>query len=245
MHFRGVKWNLQPICATLSNVNRNGTNEHKCIPCIPPMTSEPKVIAFSNTWHLENDATRILLHQDIYSEEKTSLFIIEYAPDTNLNNIISTDSVELSEVDYDFSELSDEVKKCIVNSVWDNDVCLLYAEWHEWYVLYCASGRCLIVTSDRVVCEIADEHSNYQSGDCSCDLFTLSNGDLLIRNSGDVQSCLLFTTGNPKVLSHEMDHDECEKLDYEICSTCCTNIQDLEMKMIDDFEFVPVEGCEF
>ena len=204
------------------------------------MSCNPKIIAFSDSWHLNNDDTRILLHQDKYSEGKTSLFIIEYDTNTKLEEINEMNTEELENNEYKFDELEDN----IIDIISKETRCTLYKKWQNWFIIYFSNGHCMITTNDKIICEIEDEDTNYQSGDCKCELFTLNNGDMLIRNSGDVQSCILFTYHDPKVLTHELDHDECEQLDYEICSTCCTDVQDLEMRMIDDFVFAPVNSCE-
>lgn len=73
-----------------------------------------------------------------------------------------------------------------------------YIKWSsDKYIVYWDLGASMIVSNDDVFAICHDKYSDFQSGDVSCLLYILENGDRLIVNCGDVESCILFTMHDP------------------------------------------------
>ena len=70
-------------------------------------------------------------------------------------------------------------------------------KFHCYWILYFSHGSFAVFTKQQIIYQYLDIDMTYQSGDQHSMLIELSNGDLIIQNSGDVESCLLFSVYQP------------------------------------------------
>lgn len=206
--------------------------------------SNPQIIAISNTDTLINDSNRILFRYHYYYKSIYKLYLVEYCENTKLKKIYLSGGFDLGNDECkltlnDFPDLDENIKLYISEFIKKNPDYVSYINWGKYVVIYLSSGSVLVVSNNKIECELNDPECNYQNGDCSCKLFMLNNGDLLIVNDGDVCSCILLTINSPQLYVHDIVHDEDECSEYTDCNNCyiCNTDQpDLTMKMLDGLD---------
>ena len=84
--------------------------------------------------------------------------------------------------------------------------------------IFSGCGSSAIIYGKEIIDVMEDLDTSYQSGDAESQYFALENGDIVIRNFGDVASIILFSHHQPKVYLYDIDDDNAndDLLEYRI-----------------------------
>jgi hypothetical protein len=209
------------------------------------MATKPKVIAISDTANVLNTSNKILFYQHDWNENTHKFYMVEYNQDTHLDDLTSCDTIDLESTKMsmdDFPDIDSNIKTHIENFIGNTKYEIehtVFIPWGIYTVVYLTGGSILIVTNTEIVYEYDDKDTTYQTGDGSCELYLLSNGDMLIRNHGDVTSSILFTLNYPQLYLHDLKHDEdkcCDDGEDDTCFICNNHEVELSMDIIKDLE---------
>jgi hypothetical protein len=146
-----------------------------------------------------------------------------------------------SELRFDTNDvpiLNDKVLKFIKELESENECGShpVYIPFHnnncERWIVYYSAGNSCIVSETEILDVCYDENTSYQSGDGCCALYNINNGDKLIVNYGDVESCILFTSGVINVYEYKNLHTEETCENTKRCKLCSAINNKRYMKLI-------------
>ena len=158
----------------------------------------------------------------IYSQNTN---ILDLTTNTDLkqypiNNISNTE----------FPNLNNDMLKFIQEFKDNYEYKSYYIKWNNYIILYNAQGDTAIISNTDVIQVDKNENYSYQIGDRDCCIFTLLNGDLLIRNRGDVSSTTIYTNNSIKLYEYDID--------------CCIPRTKTHQEPYDYDENCTIENCE-
>lgn len=188
----------------------------------------PSIVGLPDTISYVNDNGKLLFAPGFYVK---TFYMIDYGEPISVIKDTDIDDFLISS-----SKLSEFVEGSMLEYATqfvDYFKTVILIPWNTYYILYDSSGDISIIDNDKVVVELEDKETSFQKGDGESIVEELSNGDLLIRNGGDVSSCVLITMRNVQVYKCKYDVG-CEGEEGCKCDDCADIDNKLSISMIDE-----------
>ena len=197
------------------------------------MSLTPSIIGLPGTISYVSGNGKLLFAPGFYAK---TFYMIDF---NTQNNVFVIKDTDITDFMIESSKLSNIIGKgpMLEYALQFEDYYkkIILIPWYNYFILYESSGDISIITKDKVVVELEDEETSFQTGDGGSIVEELSNGDLLILNGGDVSSCVLITMKNVSVYKC-VYKVECEGEEGCKCDDCADIDNKLSLSMVEDLD---------